>query len=70
MLFQKVYHALDFVDEDLNLWSEFFVVRDDFHDFSQQNLVIGVVVGVDRDSVFGVLVEVLKVGQNYFDLVQ
>lgn len=70
MLFQKINHSFDLVDEDFNLWGEFFVIRDNFHDFSEQNLVFGVIVGVNKNSFPGVCVEVLKIGQDNLDLVQ
>lgn len=35
MLLEKLNHALDLVNEDLNLWGQFLIVTDNLHDFSQ-----------------------------------
>jgi hypothetical protein len=70
MLFKKLNHTFDLGDKDLNLRSEFFVVTNDLHDLSEENLVFGVVIWVDSNTFLGVLVEVLEIGKDNLNLVE
>jgi len=70
MLLKEFNHTFNLVNEDLNLWGQFFIIRNNLHDFSQQVFVFWEIVRVLNNTIGSMLIEILEICKDDLDLGQ
>jgi hypothetical protein len=70
MLFQELNHTFDLINKDFDLRCQFLIITDNLHHLSQQVLVFWEFIWILNNTLGGVLVESLEIGQDNLHLIK